>query len=507
LVRAARAWAVGDQGRCASELARARSWLEAAPSRPTLGSQLSLALLDALVAVRAADVSAGSAALAVVEQLLASAPAAAQAAHPELTARVAGCQGELLLLEGELERAEAALELALGAADAPGCEVLRGELLGIGALTAALDGHLRRAIQLADSSDVAARSAGVVGAGAGAASAARAWVRMEQYDLDAARHAVLGAEAVTRAGDPVVVAVLALVRARLLRADGDLDGAVSGLRAMSEAPTDAARPPWLDCWLGIAEAELLVARGLPEEAVAVIEGLEDAARSESIVALQLARFACGEVDPAWTSTPGVDDRAPLAVRVGALLGLAAHRAGAGDPARARAAAERALRLAAPEQLRRPFREASPAVRRMLRAGGDLATRYPWAYAGAGEVGAAGARGLPAGSARGTRPIYSDGRAYPDRAATPGTDGIVDPLTKKEREVLGHLADLLSTDEIAGAMFVSVNTVRTHVRSILRKLGAARRNEAIRRAWELGLLPVPGDGSSRALRLAQRPLAR
>jgi len=104
-------------------------------------------------------------------------------------------------------------------------------------------------------------------------------------------------------------------------------------------------------------------------------------------------------------------------------------------------------------------------------------------------------------------MTSDGRAYPDRAATPGTDGIVDPLTKKEREVLGHLADLLSTDEIAGAMFVSVNTVRTHVRSILRKLGAARRNEAIRRAWELGLLPVPGDGSSQGLRLAQRPLAR
>jgi hypothetical protein len=31
-----------------------------------------------------------------------------------------------------------------------------------------------------------------------------------------------------------------------------------------------------------------------------------------------------------------------------------------------------------------------------------------------------------------------------------------------------------------------------VRSILRKLGAARRNEAIRRAWELELLPAPGD---------------
>ena len=47
--------------------------------------------------------------------------------------------------------------------------------------------------------------------------------------------------------------------------------------------------------------------------------------------------------------------------------------------------------------------------------------------------------------------------------------ILEPLTRREREVLGHLAALLTTDELAGAMFVSVNTVRTHVRNVLRKL--------------------------------------
>ena len=47
--------------------------------------------------------------------------------------------------------------------------------------------------------------------------------------------------------------------------------------------------------------------------------------------------------------------------------------------------------------------------------------------------------------------------------------------------------MLSTAEIAAAVFVSVNTVRTHVRSILRKLGATRRNEAVRRAGELGIV--------------------
>jgi Bacterial regulatory proteins, luxR family len=42
------------------------------------------------------------------------------------------------------------------------------------------------------------------------------------------------------------------------------------------------------------------------------------------------------------------------------------------------------------------------------------------------------------------------------------------------------------------MFLSVNTIRTHVRNILRKLAASRRNEAIRRASDLGIIPRLGD---------------
>ncbi len=47
--------------------------------------------------------------------------------------------------------------------------------------------------------------------------------------------------------------------------------------------------------------------------------------------------------------------------------------------------------------------------------------------------------------------------------------------------------MLPTEEIAARMFVSVNTVKTHVRAILRKLGAERRGEAVRKARELGLI--------------------
>ena len=65
--------------------------------------------------------------------------------------------------------------------------------------------------------------------------------------------------------------------------------------------------------------------------------------------------------------------------------------------------------------------------------------------------------------------------------------IVDSLSNREMEVLRHVAALLPTEEIAAVMYVSVNTVKTHLRSILRKLSASRRNEAVRRARSLGLI--------------------
>ena len=47
--------------------------------------------------------------------------------------------------------------------------------------------------------------------------------------------------------------------------------------------------------------------------------------------------------------------------------------------------------------------------------------------------------------------------------------------------------MLSTEEIADSMYLSVNTVKTHFKSIFRKLGATRRGEAVRRAKKLGLI--------------------
>ena len=60
----------------------------------------------------------------------------------------------------------------------------------------------------------------------------------------------------------------------------------------------------------------------------------------------------------------------------------------------------------------------------------------------------------------------------------------EPLTEKERVVLLGLRDGLNTREIADRQFLSVNTVRTHVRSIGKKLNASGQAEMLRRAEEL-----------------------
>jgi ATP/maltotriose-dependent transcriptional regulator MalT len=68
-----------------------------------------------------------------------------------------------------------------------------------------------------------------------------------------------------------------------------------------------------------------------------------------------------------------------------------------------------------------------------------------------------------------------------------------PLTERELAVLRLLSTRLSNREIGRELYVSINTVRSHVHALYRKLEAASREEAVARARELGLLPGV-DGS-------------
>ena len=69
----------------------------------------------------------------------------------------------------------------------------------------------------------------------------------------------------------------------------------------------------------------------------------------------------------------------------------------------------------------------------------------------------------------------------------GTAAMVDPLSPRELEVLRLLASDLAGPEIARHLFLSLNTVRTHTKSIYTKLDVTSRRAAVRRGRDLGLL--------------------
>jgi LuxR family maltose regulon positive regulatory protein len=135
--------------------------------------------------------------------------------------------------------------------------------------------------------------------------------------------------------------------------------------------------------------------------------------------------------------------------------------------RGRRSLEEALRLGKPERRRLAFAMERAWIRPVLRRDPELAHAYQDLL----EPGQVTTSRIPAQ------------RVKTGQAALV----IVEPLSAREREVLRLLSGMLSTAEIGTEMYISVNTVKTHLRSIYRKLSAAHRGEAVRRARELQLI--------------------
>ena len=86
----------------------------------------------------------------------------------------------------------------------------------------------------------------------------------------------------------------------------------------------------------------------------------------------------------------------------------------------------------------------------------------------------------------------DGRVYVDpdlRRGTPALRALVDPLTKRERQVLHLIVLEYTTDEIAGKLFISRCTVETHRAHILQKLGVRNTAGIVREAMRRELCSI------------------
>ena len=264
-------------------------------------------------------------------------------------------------------------------------------------------------------------------------------------------------------GGAAFPALVAVARAGLLEARGDLAGAH---RALAGARADRALPPLVERWLAVAEADLHTARGDASGARALL-GRVSTMEPSGAVTLARAHLRAGDPAAATRALPPWDDleaAVPLAVRVdaGLVAAIAARREG--DHRRAARDLEAVLGLAGPEGFRRAFTRSGTDARDLLAAHLDAGTAH-WPLVA--DLVAA----MPP-------PAAADPPPSPDTGET---------LTERELTVLRYLQSMLSTVEIAGELSLSVNTVKTHVRNIYRKLSATRRREAVRRGRELRLI--------------------
>ena len=121
----------------------------------------------------------------------------------------------------------------------------------------------------------------------------------------------------------------------------------------------------------------------------------------------------------------------------------------------------AIDLAEPENLIRPFLDAGPDL-------GVLIARHR--HIVARQLDFTGQLLIPAGA---------------QHDAEPGLAG--EHLTERELIVLRYLPTMLKAGEIAKDLYVSVNTVKSHLRSVYRKLDVTTRRDAVERARDLNLL--------------------
>lgn len=351
-----------------------------------------------------------------------------------------------------------AVRAALSASAAAHSSRLRSRLLGQLALLEALRGELCRAGELAaEASEVADDRGAARSDRFPAGAAARAWVAMERYDHAEARHWIArGQEAVPDSELSWVAPLLAVLQSRLLRLRHEFDAAERVLRPHLEA----SLPRWVRVQVQAEEVRRLLAAGSDEVATGLLDQAEPA---PWVVVLR----ATADVLSGRPAAPLPEDgHLPPALLVETEILHACRELQAGQVTAAVDSLRRALQRAEPEALRRPFFDAPPEIRRLLRGQPQLARSAGWLNPSAGAP--------------------PDRRRTDQVAAEPAAE-VLQPLSERELEVLRHLAELLSTAEIAAAMFVSVNTVRTHIRSILRKLSVGRRNQAVRRGRELHLL--------------------
>ena len=388
------------------------------------------------------------------------------------SARALAHLGAAKSAHGDLGEADALLGAALDLSQRTGLRTMAASVLGEMALLDVARGRLRRAVELATNAVEDAGPGGTtVGTSSVGAELALGWVHLLWDDLGTAeRHLDRAAAAADVAGDRggrlAAAALWSLVRGS--RGPREAGAALAGLRGRT-FDLDGWQPPLsLAPILETAEARLLVARGDVEAAQAVLDREASRSGESAAIALLRARLALADGEP--DAALEILERRPeeqltsFGLRIEACVLTAVARHAVHDDERAGEALENALALAGPNSYRRPFLDGGSAVQLLLQQ------RIRWGTAHrsfAGEL------------------LAAFRRRAPSVAVT--RVELLEPLSGREQSVLRFLPTMMSNAEIAGELFVTSNTVKTHLKSIYRKLAVSRRRDAVERARALELL--------------------
>ncbi|MEJ2736372.1 MAG: LuxR C-terminal-related transcriptional regulator [Anaerolineae bacterium] len=342
-----------------------------------------------------------------------------------------------------------------------------------------VQGHLRLAWQTCQQAVEIGTVDGQRHATTGFARLEQAKISYEWNDLETAERSVLeGLELLRRGGIGEHFGNMHAVLAQIRQAQGDPAGARAAILEAVQMAESAgirrlsiqARAYQTRIWLAQGELELVSRWARDYDQIGETEYLRE------FEDLTLVRVSLAEGQPAEALAlldsllrgARAAGRGGRVIEVLALRSLA-HQA-QGHTTRALDDLARALQLAEPEGFVRTFVDEGDPMATLLRQA-----------ASQGIAPAYASRLLSAFRASESRaPIALSLPAQP----------LVEPLSKRELEVLDLLAEGLTNAEIAQRLVVSVPTVKSHTRSIYGKVGVHSRKEAVAQARELGILPLP-----------------
>jgi len=273
-------------------------------------------------------------------------------------------------------------------------------------------------------------------------------------------------------GEPLAHILADLIRARVRLADGDPAGARSLLIRITGRPLPP--DPALERQLSVLAGEISLRSGDAAAARTAVGPADPGAcpgcDGDCVMQGRLL-LAEGDFGGAIEMVAGCQDGAAGAAagatlldKIAGLLVAVVARRRLGQPDRAAELLEQALALAEPGTALRPFLDAGAPVR------SAITVLVP----------------PTSGSARFAAAVLErfDTQLPRVRQAAGQADA---PLTDSELAVLRFLPSHMTNQEIAEALFLSINTVKTHLRSVYRKLGVASRRAAIAQGRRLGLV--------------------